>query len=152
VARWFGEPEPFGRRLLHAHADDLAVVDVGGHRGWLTPEGAVALADHQPAEGVILLGGFDPYVLAPISHRDAIVPAGRLDRVSRTAGWISPVVLVDGMVAGTWTIEDEGAAGRVVVTPFMALTPTEITAIEARVDQLAGHVLPADARVTVERT
>ena len=149
VARWFGEPEPFGRRLLHAHADDLAVVDVGGHRGWLTPEGAVALADHQPAEGVILLGGFDPYVLAPISHRDAIVPAGRLDRVSRTAGWISPVVLVDGMVAGTWEIRAADEATQVVVTPFMPLAEADLAAVGARVDELAGHVLPADTRVTV---
>jgi hypothetical protein len=149
VARWFGEPEPFGRRLLHAHDDDLAVVDVGGHRGWLTPEGAVALADHQPAEGVILLGGFDPYVLAPISHRDAIVPAGRLDRVSRTAGWISPVVLVDGMVAGTWEIRAADEATQVVVTPFMPLAEADLAAVGARVDELAGHVLPADTRVTV---
>ena len=151
VARWFGEREPFGRRLLAAHADDLAVVDVDGHRAWLTPGGAAALADHDPAEGVVLLGGFDPYVLAPISHREAIIPAGRLDRVSRTAGWISPVVLVDGMVAGTWETRADGEATQVVVTPFTALADADLAAVGARVDELAGQVLPANARVAVER-
>jgi hypothetical protein len=151
VARWFGEREPFGRRLLARHAEELAVAHVDGHRGWMTPEGATALADHPPAEGVALLGGFDPYVLAPISHRDAIVPDGRLDQVSRTAGWISAVVLVDGMVAGTWTTEAGGDETRVVVTPFLKLTAPERAAIEERVAKLAGHVLPAATTVTVEQ-
>jgi len=150
VARWFGEREPFGRRLLIRHADELAVADVDGHRGWLTPEGAERLADHPPAAGVALLGGFDPYVLAPISHRDAIIPDGRLDQVSRTAGWISAVVLVAGMVAGTWATEVDGDATQVVVTPFVALADAELAAIEQRVEELAGRVLPAATTVTVE--
>ncbi|HSJ45889.1 MAG TPA: winged helix DNA-binding domain-containing protein [Euzebyales bacterium] len=152
IARWFGEREPFGRQLLARHAEELAVVRVDGHRGWMTPEGATALAEHAPAEGVALLGGFDPYVLAPISHRVAIVPDGRLDEVSRTAGWISAVVLVDGMVAGTWTTEADGDATRLVISPFRGLTATERAAIDQRVAQLAGHVLPAGARATVART
>jgi hypothetical protein len=90
-------------------------------------------------------------VLAPISHRDAIVPDGRLDQVSRTAGWISAVVLVDGMVAGTWTTEAGGDETRVVVTPFLKLTAPERAAIEERVAKLAGHVLPAATTVTVEQ-
>lgn len=152
VARWFGEREPFGRRLLARNADDLVVADVDGHRGWLTSAGAAALADHPTADGVVLLGGFDPYVLAPISHRDAIIPDGRLDQVSRTAGWISAVVLVDGIVEGTWTTATDGGDTQVVVTPFRALTAGERAAIDQRVAQLAGHVLPARARVIVERT
>jgi hypothetical protein len=151
VARWFGEREPFGRRLLVRHADELAVADVDGHPGWLTPEGAAALADHPPADGVALLGGFDPYVLAPISHRDAIIPDGRLEEVSRTAGWISAVVLVGGMVAGTWTTEADGDVTVVVVNPFGPLAAIELTAIEERVAELAGHVLPAATTVRVEQ-
>lgn len=152
VARWFGEREPFGRRLLARHADELVVADVDGHRGWLTPAGAAALADHPPADGVVLLGGFDPYVLAPISHRDAIVPEGRLDQVSRTAGWISAVVLVGGMVAGIWTTEAGGEGTQVVVTPFRTLTAVERAGIEQRVAELAGHLLPAATTVTVEQS
>jgi hypothetical protein len=152
VARWFGEPEAFGRRLLAAHADDLVVADVDGRRGWVTPAGADALAHHPAAEGVQLLGAFDPYVLGPISHRDAIIPAGRLNDVSRTAGWISAVVLVDGMVAGTWTAEEDGDGTTIAVTPFMALRARQVRAIEERVAALTGDLLQEPTRTVITGT
>lgn len=142
VARWFGEPERMGRQLLATHADQLHVVDVEGHRGWVTAAGAATLADTPPAAGVELLGGFDPYILAPISHRDALVPEGHLADVSRTAGWISAVVLVDGRVAGTWTTDAGGDGTRVTVTVFRPLTSAHVAAIEQRAAELGGRLLP----------
>ena len=68
----------------------------------MTPAGATAAGGAGAPEGVALLPGFDPWVLAPISHRAHTIPDGHVDDVSRTAGWISPVLLVDGRVAGTW--------------------------------------------------
>ena len=35
------------------------------------------------AHGAHLLPGFDPYTLAPISHREHIIPEGKVDEVSR---------------------------------------------------------------------
>jgi len=50
---------------------------------------------------VRLLAHFDPYLLG---HRDkaALIDRGRYKRVFRTAGWIAPVLLVDGRIAGVW--------------------------------------------------
>jgi hypothetical protein len=61
----------------------------------------------------MLLPGFDPYTVAPISARAYAIPDGFVDRVSRTAGWISPVLVVDGMIRGTWS--HERAADKVTV-------------------------------------
>ena len=57
-----------------------------------------------------LLPNFDLYTLH-YRPREAFLPAGVYDRVFRTAGWISPVVLYDGAVAGVW--ERKGGSLRV---------------------------------------
>jgi hypothetical protein len=121
LARWLGVQPKLGRELLTPHTDRLVLVDVDGHRGWMTKTGAAQAARARPKHTVYLLPGFDPYVLAPLSHRQHTIPKGRVAEVSRTAGWISAVLLVDGRIAGTWTTEpDDGGDGGPVVTirPF----------------------------------
>ena len=92
LARWLGVTPKEARVLLAAHADGLVEVDVDGFAGLDDPgRGAGAAAEAGAPEGVLLLPGFDPWVLAPISHRAHTIPDGRVDDVSRKAGWISPV-------------------------------------------------------------
>lgn len=150
--RWFGVRDAAARRVLAAHADELAVAEVDGFRGWVTPGGAGQLTEAAPARGTVLLGGFDPYVLAPISHREALIPEGHVDDVSRTAGWISPVVLVDGFVAGTWSDERDADGTVVQVTPFAPLDPAQATAVEQAVEALPPHLLPDPVTVQVAPT
>jgi hypothetical protein len=149
VARWFGERERFGRSLVATHADRLVVADVEGQRGWVTPAGAETLAASPAAEGVALLGGFDPYILAPISHRDVLVPEGHLDDVSRAAGWISAVVLGDGLVAGTWTAAATDDGTELTVAPCRPLCAVEVAGIDQRAAALGGRLLaePVTTRV-----
>lgn len=139
LARWLGVTPKAARLVLAAHADQLTEVAVEGHAAWMTPEGATAAAEAGPAAGVYLLPGFDPYVLAPISHRAQTIPDGFVDQVSRTAGWISPVLLVDGRIAGTWEPERTGTTTTVTVTPFARL-PAEVVkaAGEHLEDRYAG--------------
>lgn len=139
--RWFGVPEKPARELVAAHADDLVVVDIDGTPAWLSRQGAEFLARARPATGVQLLGGFDPYVLAPISHRAAIVPDGHLDAVSRTAGWISAVVLVDGFVAGTWTADETADGTTLTLEPFAPPAQQVATALADHAAALAARGL-----------
>jgi hypothetical protein len=53
-----------------------------------------------------LLPGFDQYVLGPGTEDPHVIPAGRRTAVSRQAGWISPVVVLGGVVSGTWVAKD----------------------------------------------
>ena len=55
-----------------------------------------------PSESVRLLGAFDAYVLGGGTSAAEMVPAARRAEVSRPGGWISPVVLYGGRVAGVW--------------------------------------------------
>jgi hypothetical protein len=54
------------------------------------------------APTVRLLPHFDPYTIAVARHSDALLPAAYKGQVYRPQGWISPVVLVDGRIAGVW--------------------------------------------------
>ena len=149
LARWMGVTPKAARLALAPHTDDLVEVDVEGHRGWMTPDGAAAATSSLPAKGVYLLPGFDPYVLAPLSHRAHTIPAGRVDEVSRAAGWISPVLLVDGRVAGVWEPTVADGVGTIAVTPFATLPRRVVTAARAHATRAYAGVLADEVRLDV---
>jgi hypothetical protein len=96
---------------------------------------------------VVLLPGFDPWVIAPRSHRERAVPPDRAAEVSRTAGWISPVLVVDGAVAGVWEHERRGDALTVTVRPFAPLPAPVRDAVQVQAARYADLLGAADARV-----
>ncbi|WP_306361734.1 winged helix DNA-binding domain-containing protein [Nocardia sp. CC227C] len=87
--------------------DRLTTVDVQGRQTYIRTEHADELAATAPAASVRLLGAFDQYVLGPGTKDTALLPGNHRAKVSRTAGWIAPLVLVDGRIAGTWETDAE---------------------------------------------
>ena len=63
----------------------------------------------RPTAALRLLPGFDQWVLGPGTDATSVIAAARRSAVSRTAGWIAPVVLRGGRVAGTWTLDGDGS-------------------------------------------
>jgi Winged helix DNA-binding domain len=92
------------RRWFAELSDELVTVEVDGTPAFLLAEHLDELLDVPPAPRVRLLGPFDQYVIAV--SRD-VIPAQHLAKVSRTAGWISPVVLHGGRIAGVWSPDGE---------------------------------------------
>ncbi|MGP4023735.1 winged helix DNA-binding domain-containing protein [Actinomadura sp. 3N407] len=103
VKSWFAAAE-----------DGLATVEVDGVQMYVPQEHLDELLATEPSTSVRLLGAFDQYVLGAGTSATYLVPAERRKDVSRAAGWISPVVLYEGRVAGVWEAKD----GDVAVTPF----------------------------------
>jgi Winged helix DNA-binding domain len=68
------------------------------------------LQDAAPSDALRLLPGFDQYVLGPGTRDARIIPPGQRTLVSKTAGWIAPVVVKRGRVIGTWELDGEVAA------------------------------------------
>ncbi|MFI7699145.1 DNA glycosylase AlkZ-like family protein [Nonomuraea sp. NPDC049480] len=60
------------------------------------------LATTRPSAEVHLLPGFDQYILAAPRTLAPLIPPPLKPKVSRQAGWISPVVVHEGRVAGVW--------------------------------------------------
>ena len=128
------------RRAVAALGDELVELDVEGTRGWVTPAGAAAVAAAEPSRVVRLLPGFDPYVVGALRQLDRLLPAAGLrSAVSRTSGWISPVLLDGGRVAGTWTQDLTGGRLAVTVTRFGRLRPGIEEAAEAEAARWAAY-------------
>ena len=87
----------------------FAEVDVDGERAHVLAEDVDELASMSPTAAVRLLPGFDQYVLGPGTDDGHVVPTSRRAAVSRQAGWISPVVVVGGVVCGTWELDGDRA-------------------------------------------
>jgi hypothetical protein len=136
-AMWFGVPPSEGKRLIRTYAQGLVEVDLEGSKQWLTSRGAEGLAAIQPISGhVRLVGGFDAYVFSPKSHRQHTWPAGRHDRISRTAGWITPCLLVDGLVGGVWGYTRGPRQVSVEIEPLTSLTSAQRSRAERQAHDL----------------
>jgi Winged helix DNA-binding domain len=147
-ARWWGHWSGVGKAAWSGLGDELVPVAVAGRRADLLASDAERIAKQRTAESVQLLPAFDPYLMGH-SSRDHIVEAANLSKVSRTAGWISAVVLVDGQVAGTWTHVAPKGTLRITVEPFRRLTAKTMAEVRRRADSLAETLGLANSDVRV---
>jgi hypothetical protein len=127
-----------GRGTLRAWfdaADDLlARIDVEGAEAFARIEDVEEIVRTRPTRTVRLLPAFDQYVLGPSTGDAQVLPPAHRSRVSRTAGWIAPVVVNGGRVTGTW--ETRNSALEVAMFPGEALPPGG--ALEAEVARLGA--------------
>ena len=136
-ARWWGV-KPKAVRPVFAEGDGFVQVEVEGTKAWAADE--TPPPDDRDGPVVRLLPLFDPYVVAVRRAGERPLDGPEKDLVYRKAGWISPVLLVDGQLAGVWE-HTEGRDGiQVDIRPFRPLAPevAERAAAEAR--RLAEHL------------
>jgi hypothetical protein len=145
--RWWGSWSGVGKAVWAGLAGELVAVMVEGRRADLLASDVQRIAKQRVEESVQLLPPFDPYLMGH-SSRDHIVEAANLSKVSRTAGWISAVVLVDGKVAGTWRHLAAGDAGlRITVESFGRLSAKTKAGVRRKAESLAGALGLAKAEV-----
>ena len=75
-------------------------------------------SDLTPKRSVRLLPAFDHYVVAASRHAVHLLPDGLRGRVYRPQGWISPVLLVNVLIQGTWRHEIKSNRVEVTIEPF----------------------------------
>jgi hypothetical protein len=105
-------------------------VDVEGEPAYARAADVDDLATAEPFDEVRLLPAFDQFVLGPGTGDVRVIDAHRRAAISKAAGWISPVVVCRGRVAGTWSLAD----GALDVTLFAEAgsVPAAEIAAEAR--------------------
>jgi len=83
-----------------------------------------------------LLPIFDSYLLAH-REKDHLLSAQHYKRVYRNQGWISPVVLIDGAIAGVWSHKLENKKLLVKIEPFGKLSHLARAGIKREAESLA---------------
>jgi uncharacterized protein YcaQ len=147
AAWWGGGVVGTARQLLRSLEDELELVEAEGREAWVLAEDAELLRSLDPPRSIHLLPVFDVYTLH-YRPRETFLPQGVYDRVYRTAGWISPVVLVDGAVAGVWEHKKRARRLDVRVELFVRETKRLRAGIESRAKRL-GEFLELPVEVTI---
>ena len=147
VTRWWGVTlVAVMKPLLASFGPELTEVAIDGTRAYVRTDDVDAIQSMEPCLGAVqLVGGFDPFIVGA-GLRDRLLPAAHLKRVSRTAGWISPVVLIDGVAAGVWDQRRSGSRLVVTVEPFARPTAAERRGIASAALRV-GAVLGLDTAV-----
>jgi uncharacterized protein YcaQ len=139
-ARWFGDPSPaHAGRWLAALGDEVRTVELDGAEAYVLDDDAERTAP-APGKEIRLLPAFDQYVVAAPRDAEAVLPAGKRDAVYRPQGWLSPVILAGGRIAGTWRHERKGDRLEVTLEPFRAPDKALRKGVEAEVERLAAHL------------
>jgi hypothetical protein len=84
---------------------------------------------------VIMLGNFDSYLLGH-KERTQVVDEGHRKEVFRKAGWVSPVILVDGRCAGTWPHDKKASRTAIEVRPLSGLPRETMASVRTEADDL----------------
>lgn len=142
---WSSLSTPTVRADLAALKDEVIEVRIDGYR-----ETFYALAAHEdrlrdplPPQPINILPKFDALVLA---HRDKslMIDMTYFKRISRPAGQIEAVVLLDGEASAVWRLKQKKKALEITLEPFRKLSKAEEKRIEAGFERLAAfYGLPA---------
>ena len=137
-AFWAGMSVRDAKRIWRRIASDKCDVSIeGSPAAILKQDLPLLMARAQGPETVRLLPHFDVYLLGHRS-KSHLVDASQYKRVFRAAGWISPVVLIDGRVAGVWSHTRRGKVTQVLVEPIGTLSAHQRSAIEKRATDVAA--------------
>jgi Winged helix DNA-binding domain len=100
---------------------------------------------------VRLLPHFDGFLLGHLDHGN-VVARPHHPRVYRAQGWVSPVLLVNGTVAGVWNLAIRGKTLRVRVEPFVGLRREVVTLVTEEAASLARFMGAAQVDTMISRT
>jgi hypothetical protein len=141
LSRWWGIQggAPF-RKPIASLGDAVTELVVDGTKVLALTEDLETLATIAPSTALRLLPAFDPYTLGLEKAAEPLLPLARRHLVSRTAGWISQVLIVGGAVQGTWTHGARNGRLHLEIVPWRRLTKAERTAVEAEAAEIADFV------------
>ena len=151
VADWIGWKTPPVRAALDRLAPELVrFEDDGGRALYDLP--AAPRPDPETPAPVRLLPGFDNVMLAYASRRrQRILPDEHREKVYVRANLqVLPTFLVDGMIAGTWSVAEKRREATLTLKPFERLARPVRTAVLEEAERLVRFSQPAARTHRVE--
>ena len=144
LLRWWGVAVvAVMKPIIEALGDALSEVEVDGVRAYVRTDDLAGIDRRVLARAPSSSWGLRPVHRRGRAARPAL-PATHLKRVSRTAGWISPVVLLDGRAARIWDSARTAKGLAITVEPFRGPSPAMRSAIAAAAERDRGCPGPFD--------
>ena len=141
LARWWGvQGGATLRKPIASLGERITEIVVDGTKVLVLTEDVGTLEKIEPSTAVRLLPAFDPYTLGLQKEAEPLLPLARRPLVSRTAGWISQVLIVGGAVQGTWTHEVKKGRLELRLVPWRRLAKVERAAIDAEATRIAAFL------------
>jgi hypothetical protein len=135
-ALWTGITLTDAREIWERQQANFAPVIVEGWAAEVLREDLNQLLQARLEHPVVcLLPHFDTFLLGH-KEREHLVDLTHRPNIYRPQGWITPVVLVDGRVAGTWEHAREGNRLRIKVAKFGSLPRVVTTGIREEAENL----------------
>jgi hypothetical protein len=125
---WSGLKVSDARVGIDAVRDRLEREIIDGQEYWRAKEGTVQSTDPTPGPVAHLLPNYDEYVVA-YTDRSAIFDPAHADRLHLRGGVLNNVVIIDGLVAGSWKRELKKQTVLVTVEPLWALSQDQQQAV-----------------------
>lgn len=148
-ANWTGMTLTDAREIWGQISASLIRVDSAGREAWALradfPELQSSSLDQL---SVRLLPHFDSFLLGHHDHGN-VVDKPHHPRVYRAQGWVSPVLLVNGTVAGVWNHAIRGKTLRVHVDPFIGLPREAVALVKDEAASLSRFVGAAQADTVI---
>jgi hypothetical protein len=139
-ARWMWGGARRARQLLDLLGEEAVQVDVEGTAAWMLRKHLKPLLQNETVRTVRLLPAFDQYVFASGMRSDRLLPGDFHSRIYRSQGWYSPVLLVDGGMAGVWRFAQKGRGVTVTIEPFEPLKTRDRKAAAEEAERLADFM------------
>jgi winged helix DNA-binding protein len=130
LRHWQNAGEKKARSWLASLGDRVVEIEVEGERLYLLREDLAELAATVPSSAVLLLPGYDQWVLGPGTADAHVVPPAMRTLLSRQA----PFVIAGGVVSGTWAL----TGGHVTVSWSAGAGPLPRRELREGVERLAA--------------
>ena len=150
VAVWLGLKVTVARAVLEGFADLVTYADEAGRRLYDIPDAVITDAETKAPPR--LLPRFDSILLAyNAKHRARIISREYWERVySGRNLQILPSFLVDGYVAGIWSVEVKKKLATLRLEPFHKLRKADVAALTVEAERVLRLQAPDSASYAVE--
>lgn len=134
-AHWWGVRAPRAKILEQLISDELEQVEYDHHPSKMLNRDVDQIQSMEEIHSLRLVPSWDTYVMF-YHPREFFVPQEYRTRIFSPIRGNLPVLLVDGVAAGTWAKTKKRAVIEIHVTPFKGLSSIQKRAIEEETEQL----------------
>ena len=128
-AHWWGVPPREARPLERLIASELEQIEFDNHPSKMLSRDIDEIESVEEAHSVRLVPSWDTYVMF-YHPREFFVSHAYRTRIFRQIQGNAPVLLVDGIAAGTWEKIKKKAGIEIMVRPFKALSSAQKRTVE----------------------